>query len=302
MKNKQRPFQLDRQINRHSWFFILPFLIGLALIYLPVVATSLRYSFSSLEVQTSALKLENIGFQNYYQALFEDASFVKTFFMSITTTLVNIPIIIFFSLFVATLLNQKLPGQTLFRAVFFMSAVLLTGVVTSQGMDNALLTKLSTEGGIQTNGAETVSAGMGIQYFLDKLSINENLTDYIMGAVNNIFSIVRMSGVQILIFLAALQSISPALYESAQIEGASGWDCYWKITLPMIFPMLFVNIIYTIIDSFVNPANEVMANVLTLSNNITKAGLASAMAWLYFLLVILLLGIITLFMKRAMRD
>ena len=147
-------------------------------------------------------------------------------------------------------------------------------------------------------GAQSVASGTFLQDLLTSIAMSESMSEYIISAVDNIFSIVNMCGVQILIFLSALQSVSPSIYESAKMEGANGWDCYWKITFPMISPMVYVCIIFTIIDSFVNSGNVIMTLVYDLGIKQNKAGIASSMSWLYSLVVLVFLGLATLIMRR----
>ena len=95
-----------------------------------------------------------------------------------------------------------------------------------------------------------------------------------------------------LIFLAGLQSISPAIYEACRIDGATAWETFWKITFPMISPMILVNAVYTIIDSFTTESNVVMTFISSVYEKPDGDVLSSAMSWIYFLIVI---GIIALF-------
>jgi ABC-type sugar transport system permease subunit len=96
-----------------------------------------------------------------------------------------------------------------------------------------------------------------------------------------------------LIFLAGLQSISPAIYESVQIDGATAWETFWKITFPMISPMILVNAVYTVIDSFTTEST-VITYINNASQQLPKQGMAisTAMSWIYFLVVIAILGLI----------
>jgi ABC-type sugar transport system permease subunit len=133
---------------------------------------------------------------------------------------------------------------------------------------------------------------MDVQRLFANMKIGTELTTYVVGMVNDIFNIVNRSGVQMLIFLAALQSISPAIYESCRIDGATAWETFWKITLPMISPMILVNGVYTVIDSFTTDSNVVMKFV---ANQYTQAGgqtISSAMAWMYFLIIILIVAVV----------
>ena len=122
------------------------------------------------------------------------------------------------------------------------------------------------------------------------MKVGTGLVKYITEAVNNIYDIINRSGVQMLVFLAGLQSISPAIYESCSIDGATAWETFWKITFPMISPMILVNAIYTVIDSFTSSSNSVITLIKTKSQQ--SIGLGSAMAWMYFLVVILVIAIV----------
>jgi len=95
-----------------------------------------------------------------------------------------------------------------------------------------------------------------------------------------------------LIYLAGLQSISPAIYESCEIDGATAWETFWKITFPMISPMILVNAVYTVIDSFTSQSNVVMTYIQTVYLDSTKGGevVSSAMSWIYFLIVLGIIG------------
>ena len=120
------------------------------------------------------------------------------------------------------------------------------------------------------------------------MKVGTELVSYVVGLVNNVYSIINYSGVQMLIFLAGLQSISPAIYEACQIEGASGWETFWKITFPMISPMILVNAVYTVIDSFTRSNNPAMSFIA----KYPEAEVSLAMSWMYFLIVMLIIGVI----------
>ena len=171
-------------------------------------------------------------------------------------------------------------------------------------------------GGIDTGAAEALEGSGGteivnaldITALLGNMAVGTELVNYVVDVVNNIFNIVNRSGVQMLIFLAGLQSISPAIYESCTMDGATGWETFWKITFPMISPMILVNTIYTVIDSFTSKSNEVMTYINRIYQGTTKDArvLSSAMSWVYFLVVLLLIaavtGIISMFVFYQRKD
>jgi ABC-type sugar transport system permease subunit len=138
------------------------------------------------------------------------------------------------------------------------------------------------------------------------MAVGQGLVSVVAEWINNIFNIVNRSGVQMLIFLAGLQSISPAIYESCQIDGATSWETFWKITFPMISPMILVNAVYTIIDSFTTETNAAMSFIKNASNSGSADEVAVAMYWMYFLVVILILaaisGLISAYVFYQRRD
>ena len=203
--------------------------------------------------------------------------------------------ILIFSLFMAVLLNQKMAGRAAFRAIFFIPVILSTGLMESIEAQNIMGDYMDSAEGIDDGSGEsaasTLVSALDVEALFAGMAVGQGLVEYVVVAINRIYDIVNRSGVQMLIFLAGLQSISPAIYESVQIDGATAWETFWKITFPMISPMILVNAVYTIIDSFTTESNVVMTFIAQAYE--TKGNeLSSAMSWIYFLIVI---GIIALF-------
>lgn len=295
-QKKRRIASLDRRKARSGWIFVLPFVIGFVLIYLPVIFDSVKYSFERISVQTGGgLVTEFVGWQNYREALIDDPKFVQTLVLGIQELLFDIPAIIIFSLFMAVLLNQKMAGRAVFRAIFFIPVILSTGLMESINQQNIIAEIGEDTGSMDASGesatADLVSA-IDIEYLFANMKVGTEIVDYVVKAINNIYDIVNRSGVQMLIFLAGLQSISPAIYESCQIDGASSWETFWKITLPMISPMILVNGVYTIIDSFTTDSNTVMKFIASEYTKTNGNVISSAMSWVYFLIVMLIVGIV----------
>ena len=282
-QKKRRIASLDRRKARSGWIFVLPFVIGFVLIYLPVIFDSVKYSFERISVQTGGgLVTEFVGWQNYLV-------------LGIQELLFDIPAIIIFSLFMAVLLNQKMAGRAVFRAIFFIPVILSTGLMESINQQNIIAEIGEDTGSMDASGesatADLVSA-IDIEYLFANMKVGTEIVDYVVKAINNIYDIVNRSGVQMLIFLAGLQSISPAIYESCQIDGASSWETFWKITFPMISPMILVNGVYTIIDSFTTDSNTVMKFIASEYTKTNGNVISSAMSWVYFLIVMLIVGIV----------
>ena len=309
----KKSVSLEKQKSTMGWLFVSPFLIGFVIFYLPMIFDSIRYSFSKLVIETGGgFSLEWVGLENYQWALFEDTSFNDLLFKSVTTLLLNVPAIVIFSLFMAILLNQKMRGRAIFRAIFFIPVIVSTGIIEYIDKGNAALSDAMQEMNTSQNGLNGSSAGEQIISAIDlgkllrNFAIGSEFINKITGLISDVYGIVSKSGVQMLIFLSGLQSISPAIYESCQIDGATSWETFCKITFPMISPMILVNAIYTIIDSFTSQKNSLMSYISEVYSSANGRVKATAMSWMYFIVVIaiiaLVAGIVKAYVFYQRRD
>lgn len=306
-KTRRKGKSLEKSKAKKGYFFVLPFILGFFLIYLPLIVESLQYSFSEITINArkGGMILKNVGFDNYKYALFEDTSFVPTLIGSLKDLLFDVPAIVIFSLFIAIILNGKMVGRAAFRAIFFIPVIVSTGIIEAIDLQNGLAAGLSNGSSIDTGGGQTTSTGteiissLDVQRFFSNMQVGKDLVNYVTNIVNNVYDIINRSGVQMLVFLAGLQSISPAIYESCFIEGASSWETFWKITFPMISPMIFVNSIYTIIDAFVSESNTVMRYISNVYDGSIQHAIvrSTAMSWIYFVIVLLILGLVSVLLS-----
>ena len=296
VKKKRKIASLDKRKARAGWLFVLPFLIGLVIIYLPIVFESLKQTFYVYKALGDGVDAKTfVGFENYREVLTgSNATFLQTLFTGLKDMLFDIPAILIFSLFVAVILNQKMVGRAAFRAIFFLPVIVTTGMMASIMTASHTSSAEAVNLGAQATSAEKLASAMAIEGLLERiftsLGFGLGLVTYIAQAVTNIADIVNRSGVQILIFLAALQSISPAIYESCQIDGATSWETFWKVTFPMVSPMILVNAVYTIIDSFTVNSNVVMRAID--DTYLKSSNQSAAMGWMYFLVVLLIVGVV----------
>ena len=259
-------------------------------------------SFSSVSVDTSTgYVLQNIGFDNYKTAFLEDANFTTNLLNSFAKMAWQVPVILVLSLFLALILNQKFHGRVFVRAVFFLPVIFASGIALSMiSGDSIASTALS--GGTVSGGEITQSSAL--KDMLVNAGFNDKIINIATSIANSLFSMVWRSGIQMIIFLAGLQSIPPTLYEASSIEGATSWENFWKITLPMLAPTIMINMVYTIVDTFTDSSNSIMRQITNLmTSQISKLGLASAFAWTYFLFIGLILlavfGIFRLISKHT---
>ncbi len=293
-KKRRKVASLDKKKAKAGWWFILPFLFGFVKVYVPIVYRSIIYSISDKANASGQI----IGFENYIHILTEDENFTKTLTGGIQQLVFDIPAIVIFSLFMAVLLNQKVLGRAVFRAIFFVPVILGTGLIdeldslANPVLDNMQQQQGATDGGTGTSATEIIST-YDLAKLFEGMKVGTELVEYVTDLVNNIYGIINRSGVQLLIFLSGLQSISPAIYESCSIDGATTWETFWKITFPMISPMILVNTVYTVIDAFTSQGNSVIRLIL----GTQQQPIAAAMAWVYFLIVLVLIGAVTAFVS-----
>ena len=302
MKLKQNPTprrQLTMRTKRAitGYMFILPFIIGFLLFILKPILSSLQMSFSEVTINTDSagFTMHYIGIENYLKALTVDPQFNRLLVESLESLIIDVPAIIIFSMFVAVLLNREFKGRGLVRAIFFMPVIIASGVVLGMDKSNALMNGIED---LQQAASNTSITDTVEQLLLGAFGSNFGLVEIVTDIINHIYDIAIASSIQTIIFLSGLQAISPSIYEASRIDGCSAWEMFWKITLPMLSPMILVNWIYTIVDRFVRSDNEVMVKILEAINPNLEYGFSSAMAWIYCIAMLLVIGISAAIISR----
>lgn len=288
--------------NMAGYVFVAPFLIGLLAIFIPSVIQSLYYSFGKVQIDFDNVSVSLTGFENYIRLFTEDTQYRVYLLDNISGIFTDLITIIIFSFFIAFVLNQKFIGRGFARTIFFLPVILATGVMASADLSNNLMQTYSSTSNTGATLSNAFSGGFFAALDLEELLLSANIgstfTDFIISAINSTYTIVNNSGVQILIFLSALQSISPSLFEAADVEGATKWEEFWKITFPMITPMVLVNIVYTIVDSFTNPKYQILSYVEKNAFSNNELGYASALSWIYFIVVLVIIGVLWKLMAK----
>lgn len=284
---------------RSAWtaqVFILPFYLGFWFFFFSPLIESLRMSFSNVSVSTgSGYTFDWVGIENYRVAFLEDGTFTTNLITSFSQLAWQVPVVIVLSLFLAIIINQKFRGRVVVRAIFFLPVIFASGVALSM-INSDSVAGSAIAGNVVS--AEGVTSMNSLNELLTNAGFNSEIISLATKIANSLFSMVWRSGIQMIIFLAGLQSISPALYEASAIEGATAWENFWKITLPMLTPTILINLVYTIVDTFTDTSNSVMRQVTSMmSNSISKLGLASSFAWVYFLCIGVILIFVMLIFK-----
>ena len=295
MKTSLKP-RLTLKKKRSIWGYIFtaPFSIGVLLFFLKPMAESIKFALNDLTITNLGFNLEYVGLDNFRYALGIDPDFVRVFTETVTGILVEIPSIIVFSFFAANLLNKNFRGRTLARVIFFLPVILTSGIIFKlEAADILSQMRVYTP---DQDGA--ISGSLAIIYLMLKLQIPNGFIAYIINAVNQIPEIINASAIPILIFLSGLQGIPASLYESAKIEGATGWECFWKVTFPLMSPLFITNIVYIVVDSFTAPGNELVNLIGDTAWLRGEFGASVAMTWLYFAVIALFLAIIFAVLSR----
>jgi ABC-type sugar transport system permease subunit len=251
---RKRKLSLSQKRTVNGYLFILPWLIGFIIFYIRSIILSAEFTLSELTVgAVGGYELKFVGLENFIYAFREHGTFKQVLTTSVFDMIIDLPLIIFFSLFMAILLNRQFKGRTLVRMIFFLPVILNSSAIS----DALELSQQMMAGGISAGSsqmaAEATSAGVDVGYYIGlftDLAMPETVLDYLVAAVSRINSIITASGVQIVIFLAALQSIPGSMYEVAKIEGATAYETFWKVTFPMVMPHIITNVVYTVIDGF----------------------------------------------------
>ena len=236
-----------------GYFFVLPFIIGfLAFTVYPLIQ-SMFFSFQDITYNMDGYHTQPVGIEHYTYLLVKDPSYRLLLLNSLKDMLLNVPLIVFFSFFAANLLNQKFRGRLLARAIFFLPVILASSSVLGMNVD-AIMASASGGTGIGETARETVNLSMQMQTFLKSVNLPGGFTDYVISGVKRITTIISASGVQILLFLAGLQSVTPSQLEAAHMEGANSWEIFWKITVPIVSPILLVSTLYTVCLLYTSPS------------------------------------------------
>ena len=285
-KNKLAGLQKRKAVS--GYLFILPFIIGFLAFMVRPFFNSLYMSFCEVELGAGTFNPVWKGLVNYNRAFRLDPEFTRLLTEELLRMFLYSLAIMVFSFFVALILNQKFKGRALVRAVFFLPVILASGVMLGLESDNALMANIAAS---VEDAGQTVSITATLENILRTTGVGVRAFETVFEIMDNIYDVAIASGIQIIIFLSGLQTISGSMYEAADIEGCTKWESLWKITFPMVSSLLLVNWIYTVIDFCMRTDNEVIEKIQEVMIEQLDYGFASAMSWVYFLLVMVIVAV-----------
>ena len=290
---RRSPLPYERKKQYYAYGFIALWLVGVVIYFFRPLVQMIAYSLSDIVLTDNGYYLDFVGLKEFDRALRTDNKFIQNLAGSLGAMVYQVPVVVFFSLAVAVLLNKPFRGRTVARAIFFVPVIVTSGVV------------LSVLNGSGTSGEDTLLQAQNSSMFsiqgssdvLYELGLPQQVVNLLVDTANNIFNLSWKSGVQILIFLAALQTINPSLYEAARVEGANAWDVFWKLTIPSISPMILLCVVYSVIDSFVDYDNMMMNYIQSYMKQL-DIEYSSTMVFMYSLVIFAIVGLVFLCARR----
>ena len=288
----------------YGYLFILPFILGFVFFMIKPLGQSLKMAMSEVVISNQGFQLNWNNFDNFKKALLVDAEFNRMLVESIGQMVIRSAATIVFSFFVALLLNQKFKGRTLARSIFFLAVILSSGVLVGLESSNSLMAQLKDM--IEESGNANSITDVLEQILVSDASgvngISSKAFKTVFEIIDSIYDVAMASGIQIIIFLSGLQNISPSMYEAAQMEGCTAWESLWKITVPMVSPLMLVCWIYTIVDFFMKSDNQIMDKINVQMTEMLNYGFSSAMAWIYFVVCMALIGLSSLLISKVVYN
>ncbi len=290
MRNRKKNLLVQRR-GKYGYLFAAPWIIGLVVFVIFPLIEAVRISFSKLSVGLQQYTLDFVGFENYRNIFLVDTEYRVTLLSSFSAILYQVPLVIFFSFFLASVLNMKFKSRGLVRSILFIPVVIASGTVDVLMKNDYLSTTAGSDAG-----TEQVE---GIIHMISNFDMPLQIVTFLQRALQEVGTITTMSAVPIVIFIAALQAISDSIYEAAFIEGASAWEVFWKIRFPLVSPHILVCVIYCLIDSLNSAANPVVALIKQTTYTRIEYGSGSAMSVVYMLVTLLLVFLVYKVISRV---
>ncbi|MBO5200592.1 MAG: sugar ABC transporter permease [Clostridia bacterium] len=292
MKKAKKNRGINELKSRYGYLFTTHWIIGIVIFFALPLIQSVVFSFSDIKIVSDGIKLNFVGIENYKQILMIDANYETWVTNSLTTYLYSLPIIILLSMTLALILNQNFRGRLFFRALYFLPVIISTGAVIN------LIFKTTGSDMSEIGVSDAYSANMvSVDDIVKLLDIDGKIAAFITQTISKIFDLVWSCGIQIVLFLAGLQSVPSSLYEASKVEGATKWEEFWFITFPMLSRVTLLVSVFTMVELITSERTTLIKNVYSMmrAGNYDET---SAMIWFYFLICGGIMGLIIFLYNR----
>lgn len=286
-KKRKKPSSFYRRQDRWALIMMIPWLVGTIFFFLLPLIEVCIYSFHEITLDLGAVNQTWVGLANYIYVVRTHASFYQEVITTFMQAVPNTILIIFFSLFAAVLLNGKFKFRGAARVLFFLPIVLATDIIS---VNLATVSVDALENASSTaSSADLTGAMVIVNFLIEGVNLPKEMISMLLGVIANVFDTIRLSGVQILIFLAGLQSVSPSMYEVAKMEGATTYETFWKVTLPTVSPLILTNVVYTITDNLMR--TDLIDMIRTTAFGQAQYGYSAAMSVVFLGCTLVLIGV-----------
>lgn len=285
--------QKGQNQNKQAYLFLLPWIIGFTILTIVPFISTVVLSFYKVERGGLGYTFTFDGWTNFIKALFENDEFVPSLINFVFIELAYVPTIIILSFILAILLNRNIKFRVGFRTIFFLPVIILSGSV----MDSFVNVGANELRDFRTN-----------IIFQMLYNYSELAADVMLQLFNNFTMVLWFTGIPIILFINGLQKINKSLFEAAKIDGATGWQILWKITVPIIRPTALLVAIFTIVQiglydirPLFGLATRSVFSIIReqMYNTSNGLGLASAFTLIYTLVVFAFVGVaLVLFSER----
>lgn len=294
---KKKKKGVESRKSQYGMMFVLPWIIGVIMFFIVPILQSLIFSLSEVFIEADGVVMDFIGVENFRYLISEDPDYLKLLSSSVTQFLYSLPLILIISLVLALILNQKFRGRLFFRSLFFLPVIIASGIVLE------VFFEVTSENTAALGVSTSMTANMfSVSDIMTLLDLPQKVATYVQVVITNIFDLVWSCGIQIILFIAGLQSIPGTVYEASKVEGATKWEEFWFITFPMISRVVLLTGIFTMVQLFTDNRNPMISKAYTMMGS----GIydrTSAMLWLYFLIVgVIMILIVGLYSKTLLKK
>jgi len=280
---KKRNKSIAKRQALVGYMFMLPWILGFLLLTAYPFFYTIYLSFHHVQFTILGWELSFIGVDNFNLAFLRNPLFVPNLISFVIMQATYTPAITVIAFILALLLNRGIKGQSLFRAFFFLPVIVMSGPVMNQLMEAGGLTGVDISEMMLYNMVEQFSPHLAaaLEFLFENYS-----------------AVLWFTGIPIVLFINGLQKMDSAMLEAAKIDSATGWQILWKITIPVLRPIILVSVILTVVQLAGYTLNPVLPMIQSaIFDTVGGLGLASAFAWVYSMLVLLIIGLAFVLLK-----
>lgn len=276
--------------ERYGWICVSPWVVGLIIFFIIPIFQSFIYTFCRVSLVAGGLKTEWVGLENLVYIFTRDTKFKDNLGVSVGSFAYSFPIILVLSLVLALLLNQKFKGRIVFRAIYFLPVIIASGAILGTIIGDKSISAADADQAVAENMID-------VSEIIKWTGLPDKIADYFNSAISEIMNLIWKCGVQIILFIAGMQSIPDLYYEVSKVEGATAWEEFWFITFPSLSRVITLVTVFTMVELMTSQNDKVISQAYNFIESMSY-GQSSAMLWVYFCIIGAILGTILFAFNR----